>query len=168
MQKELNPDLFSDRSKNRPQEGSLAVPHYGSNDHSIVNIENKVNELRDQVIGVQSQIQGFIGQINEFAKVTQMKIDRLNQSVAKIEQSHNNLIADSGQKLSLLSNKIGERRSLDLKVQEMMDRHSNILRSFEVRMNQMQKVLSDKESQLVTAMAALNEAKMEIARLKRM
>ena len=41
-------------------------------------------------------------------------------------------------------------------------------KSFEVRMHHLQRLLSDKEAQLVGAQASLNEVKMELARLKRL
>jgi len=42
-----------------------------------------------------------------------------------------------------------------------------VIKSFEVRLNHMQRLLADKENQMAASQAALNEAKMEISRLKR-
>jgi muramoyltetrapeptide carboxypeptidase LdcA involved in peptidoglycan recycling len=71
------------------------------------------------------------------------------------------------QKVSAVLNQLGERKTMEMKMQEVVDRHNSVLRGFEQRLNQMQKVISDKEAQMIHAQAALNEAKMEIARLKR-
>ena len=57
---------------------------------------------------------------------------------------------------------------MDQKMQEVIDRHNSVLKGFEVRITHLQKLLSEKDSQVMSAFAALNEAKMEIARLKRL
>jgi hypothetical protein len=75
---------------------------------------------------------------------------------------------ESGQKISQLNQKLTERKSLEMKVQEMVDRHNNVIKSFEVRMGQLQKLLAEKDAMLVSAQATLNDAKMEITRLKRL
>lgn len=169
MQKELNPELFSDVPKTRRAvESPLSLQTMGVTDSNLHLMEAKVQDLKVNMHTLQDQMNRFVAQINEFAKGTQVKIDRISQSVSKLEVSHHAAITESGQKMSMLSNKLGERRTMDLKVQEMIDRHNNILRSFEVRMNQMQKVLSEKEAQLLATTSALNDAKMEIARLKRL
>lgn len=169
MQKELNPELFSDVPKSRRSvESPLTIQSLGMPESNLHLMEAKVQDLKVNMHNLQDQMNRFVAQINEFAKGTQVKIDRIGQTVTKLEQSHNATVTENGQKMSMLSNKLGERRTMDLKVQEMIDRHNNILRSFEVRMNQMQKVLSEKEAQLLATTSALNDAKMEIARLKRL
>jgi hypothetical protein len=106
--------------------------------------------------------------VNEWIKTSNLKFEKQNALLNRLEQSHNGLATEAGQKIGQLTAKANERRSIDLKVQEMVDRHNNVIKSMEVRMNHMQKLLVEKEAQMVSAQAALNEAKMEIARLKRL
>lgn len=160
MQKELNPELFGEsHAKSRVVEATTS--------NQLPALEQKIIETRNQVQQLSESLGKIVSQINEFIKSSQVKFDRLNQSILRLENSDHALNAETAQKLSQMHSRLGERKTMDMKVQEMIDRHNSVLRSFEVRMGQMQKVLTEKEAQLLTAQAALNDAKMEIARLKR-
>lgn len=160
MQKELNPELFGEsHAKSRVFEPQAI--------NNVSVLEQKVAETRQQIHQVSENLNKIVGQINEFIRNSQNKFDRLAQSIQKLEQNDQVLNMEAAQKISQLHSRLGERKTTDLKIQEMIDRHNNVLRSFEVRLSHMQKILNEKDAQVISAQAALNEAKMEIARLKR-
>ena len=161
MQKELNPELFGETS------GKSRVFEAPANNHINV-LEQKILETRTQIHHLADNMNKIVSQINEFIKSSQVKFERMQQSISKLEQADHALSADATQKISALHTRLGERKSMDYKIQEMIDRHNSVLRSHEVRMAQLQKLVSEKEAQMIAAQSALNEAKMEIARLKRM
>lgn len=165
MQKELNPELFGESiAKSRVVKADQASPAVT---HTMV-IENKINETRQQLHQLAESLATAVNQVNEFIKSSQMKFERLQQAVVKLEQNDQALNLESAQRISQISNRMGERKVMDMKIQEMIDRHNSVLRSYEVRFNQLQKLMADKEAMLVSAQGSLNEAKMEIARLKRL
>jgi hypothetical protein len=169
MQKELNPELFGEKktaksSSINSMEGSSSA--LGSN-NNYLNTDRQIFELKAQNQMLTDQINKIVGTVNELIKSSNSKFDRQQALLTRLEQSHNGLALEAGQKISQLSQKVNERKSLDLKVQEMVDRHNNVIKSFEVRMNHLQKLLAEKEAQMLASQAALNETKMEIARLKR-
>lgn len=169
MNKELNPDLFGERKIVRQQapEKTTYAASTGTAENAHLNIDRQIFELRSQSQQTNEQISKMIAGINELTKSSNVKFDRLQQALSRLEQNHNGLAYETGQKVTHLSQKLIERKSLDQKIQEMVDRHNNIVKSFEVRMNHLQKLLAEKDAQVIAAHAALNEAKMEIARLKR-
>ncbi len=165
MQKELNPELFGENiSKSRVVDNSISQK---PNSHHVA-LENKISETRSQLHQLGESLTSVVNQVNDFIKGSQGKFERLNQSVQRLEQNDQAMNLEAAQKISQINNKLGERKIMDLKIQEMVDRHNSVLRSFEVRFNQMQKLMADKEALLVSAQSALNEAKMEISRLKRL
>ena len=160
MQKELNPELFGETStKSRVLEPKAP--------NQLLIMEQKVSETRSQIYQLSESLSKIVSQINEFMKSSQVKFERLSAGIQRLEQGHQALNTDAVQKLGQLHNRFAERKTMDLKIQEMMDRHNSVLRSFEMRLGQMHKVLSEKEAQLLQSQSALNDAKMEIARLKR-
>ncbi len=160
MQKELNPELFGEtNTKSRVLETKAP--------NQLIGMEQKVSETRGQIYQLSENLSKIVSQINEFMKSSQLKFERLNASVQRLEQGHQALNTEAVQKLGQLHNRFAERKTMDLKIQEMMDRHNSVLRSFEMRLGQMHKVLTEKEAQLLQSQSALNDAKMEIARLKR-
>ena len=165
MQKELNPELFGEKiTKSRVVDNSQS-----QNPNSpFLAMESKIAETRAQLHQLGESLTSVVSQVNEFIKGSHGKFEKLNQAVQQLEQNDHVINLEAAQKISQVSAKLGERKTMDLKIQEMIDRHNGVLRSFEVRFNQMQKLMADKEALLVSAQAALNEAKMEISRLKRL
>lgn len=166
MNKELNPELFGEKkiARNPAMDAASSVP--GAN--SYLNTDRQIFELKAQNQALADQLNKIVGTVNELIKSSNTRFEKQHQLLQRLEQSHNGLALEAGQKLSHISQKVNERKSLDMKVQEMVDRHNNVVKSFEVRMNHLQKLLAEKEAQMVSSQAALNEAKMEIARLKRL
>lgn len=167
MNKELNPELFGEK---KVVKSSLMENHpdLGTTNGNYLNTDRQIFELKSQNHALAEQLNKVVATVNELIKTSNVKFEKQSHLLSRLEQSHNGLATEAGQKITQLSQRINERKSLDLKVQEMVDRHNNVIKSFEVRMNHMQKLLAEKEAQMITAQAALNEAKMEIARLKRM
>lgn len=166
MQKELNPELFGEKKVVKSSNSDVAA-NLG-NSASYLNTDRQIFELRSQNQQLHGQLEKIVSSVNEWIKTSNLKFEKQAALLSRLEQNHNGLATEAGQKISQLNAKANERRSLDLKVQEMVDRHNNIIKSFEVRMNHLQKLLAEKEAQMVVSQAALNEAKMEIARLKRL
>lgn len=177
MNKELNPELFGEKRVTKPETGGLGATslhsaglhsNSASVDAGFLNLDRQVFELKSAFNQMNEQFKKLTQQMLEHSKSSNLKLERLQQSLGRLEQSHNGLALEAGQKISSMNQKFQERKALDAKIQEMVDRHNNVVKSFEVRMNQLQKLLVDKEAQVVAAQAAINETKMEIARLKRL
>lgn len=165
MQKELNPELFGESiAKSRVLKADQATPAVT---HTMI-IETKINETRQQMHQLAESLANAVTQVNEFIKSSQNKFERLQQAIVRLEQNDQVLNTETAQRLSHINNRMGERKVMDMKIQEMIDRHNSVLKSYEVRFNQLQKLLADKEAMLVSAQSALNETKMEISRLKRL
>jgi hypothetical protein len=165
MQRELNPELFNEKkvAKTPVMDTAPAL-----NSTNFLNTDRQIFELKAQNQALADQLNKVVATVNELVKNCNVKFDRQQALLTRVEQSHNGLATEAGQKISQLTARMNERKSIDLKVQEMVDRHNNVIKSFEVRMNHLQKLLAEKEAQMISCQTALNEAKMEIARLKRL
>lgn len=169
MHKELNPELFGEKKTTKSSSTMESPASLGTiNNNNYLNTDRQLFELRAQNQALVEQMNKVVATVNELIKSTNVKFEKQAQLLSRLEQSHNGLATEAGQKITQLSQRVNERKSLELKVQEMVDRHNNVIKSFEVRMNHMQKMLAEKEAQTISAQAALNEAKMEISRLKRL
>ena len=163
MQKELNPELFGTAVVAAKK---VEVPQAQASTSQV--LEQKYLESKQSVAALAQQMQTLATQFLEFQKSTQVKLERLVQAAGKLENSHQVAVVEAAGKIAHLNQRLGERRSMDQKMQEVIDRHNSVLKGFEVRITHLQKLLSEKDSQVMSAFAALNEAKMEIARLKRL
>jgi chromosome segregation ATPase len=167
MQKELNPELFGEKKRDTPVRREHMIPSAPSADPVHLNTDRQIFEIKNQLLSMNDQLKQLSQAMTEANKNTNGKLDRFQVSMSRLETSHNGLAVETGQKVQQINTKLAERKALDLKIQEMVDRHNNVIKSFEVRLNHMQKLLAEKEAMAAAAQTALNEAKMEIARLKR-
>jgi hypothetical protein len=162
--RELNPALFADRGNpSQVMAGALQneYPH-------VLQNEQKINEMKNQISVMAEHVGKLSQQFSEWSKSTHTKFERLQSQMTKLEQNDHYIVTEAAQKFSQINTRFGERRSIDIKIQEMIDRHNSVLKSFEMRLSQMQRLMAEKEAQLLATTAALNETKMEISRLKRM
>ena len=155
MQKELNPELF----------GSQSTQTLKS---VLTQADQKVFEVKQHLNLLSEQVAKMVAQMNEYIKTSHSKMERMQVAVSKLENNLQQMAEQSGLKMSSLSQRLSERKSLDSKIQDMIDRHNNVLRSYEMRMSNLQKMIGEKEAQIMQAQSTLNEAKMEIVRLKRL
>lgn len=174
MQRELNPDLFGEGKAARPARSEaspgLVGPNapLGTETAGFLNLDRQVLEMRQLLATVGEELRKVAAQSQEFMKTSHLKMERLQQQVTRLEQSHNGMAQEAGQKFHMFGQRLGERKALDQKIQDMVDRHTQVIKSFEVRMSHLQRLLTEKEAQFMNAQTALNEMKMELARLKRM
>lgn len=161
LQKQLNPELFGDFSGNKSR-----VMEAPSANQALVT-EQKVTDLKLHLAKLTESFSRVVGQMNEFMKNTQGKFENMQQTLSKLEQNDHLINMEAAQRIQQIQTKLADRHQMDMKIQEMIDRHNSILRSYELRMNQMQKMMAEKDASLLSAQGALNEAKMEIMKLKR-
>lgn len=160
MQKELNPELFG--------ESNAKSRIYEASSQSQVNyLDQKVLETRANMKQLGDQFQKVVSQMNEFIKSSHGKFEKIQQQIQRLEQNDQTIVRDASQRISAVHQRFSDKNNMEYKVQEMMERHQAILRGFEMKLQQMQKILSEREAQLVSTQALLSESKMELARLKR-
>jgi chromosome segregation ATPase len=165
MEKQLNSELFGAVSGSRQTSGSMTTPVTAPKAQML---EQKLMEVRVQVGQLSEQLAHVVSQVNEFIRMSQTKFEKLQQMIQRQEQNQNETTMETAQKLGMMHARLTENKGLEGKVQTMVDRHQQVLRSYEVRMSQLQKLIAEREADLVEAQAFMNETKMEISRLKRM
>lgn len=161
MAKELDPSLFGEGSWSASR--TIEKPKV-----SLEHLENKIVDLRLQLREIKEEMHRWVMDTDDFKKATTTRLEQLHQRMNQVEQVQNRVSDEVVMKVSQLHHKIGDRGQYDRKVQDLVDRHHAVLRSAEMRMSQLQKIIDEKEASVVSAQVSLNEAKMEIARLKRL
>jgi chromosome segregation ATPase len=99
---------------------------------------------------------------------TKLKLSRLAQKMTHIEDRVDHFTNEIREAFSKLSGKISERVLNDTKIESMMERHNHTVNAFEKKLMQMTRLVEESQNQLITTQTALEEARKEIARLKRL
>ena len=170
MSRELNPELFPEMIKKAAQrpvsttdEGTLAPIR--SEEWRI--LVGQVDFLKRKLKEFDARIETTNSRLNEFASATKLKFERINSSNQRLDEMIKNTLQDLNTKQSQIISRVNERKVGDAKIQDLVDRHNQLVLSFEVRLNQMQKLVSEQEMHLMSSREELKEAQREIARLKR-
>jgi chromosome segregation ATPase len=131
-------------------------------------LESQIHQLRMQVQATEKRNEQLMSQMQELVRAANNRFDRAGQAINSLESSANMQIQELNVKYSGIASKVNERKVQEAKVQEMIDRHNSIVRTFENRLTHMQRVITEQEMQMHNYAAALEEARHDLARLKQM
>lgn len=166
MQKQLNPDLFGNDSQMGFVSNERANSNPASFDH-ILNLDNKMADLRVQL----TQIKEAVSQLKSDQQITQKsnqgQMEQMLRAIKILEQNDQTLAQQNQMKNQHLSQKLADYKNIEVKLKEMMDRHQMVLRSYDLKIQQLQQLMHDKENLIISFQGSLQEARNEIARLKR-
>ncbi len=130
-------------------------------------LEAQMSQMRQMMAQFDRRLEQLQARFNELSRDTQGRLDRYGHQLLRLEDGISRLTEDTSQRFAQVVAKVNERKLQDSKVQEMLDRHNILVRNFENRLSAMQKLTSDQEQALLSAHAALEDARAELARLKR-
>jgi hypothetical protein len=106
-------------------------------------------------------------QINELSKLMNLKTERTAIKVKLLEERHQAFMEEVQQRLTNIAVKASDKPRIDFKIEEMLEKHNQVIRTFENRLNQLKRIVENQEVELYKATAELQEARKEIAKLKR-
>lgn len=172
MQRELNPHLFGAPDKSDTLIADLDFPRGNDNVEGINlalirGVERQVQELRNQIKTLEARSAEAQTQVGEYTKLNTLRLDRAAQAMARIEQHLFKSVQDLNEKYAGVAGRLNERKVSETKIEELIDRHNQLVQNFDTRLKQMQKQQADREMQFLKAVAALEEARAEIARMKK-
>jgi hypothetical protein len=175
MSRELNPDLFPELQ--REARSSVSMPDPRLEPHGATSgmreqdwrlLLGQFDLLKRKFKEYESRLETTNTRLSDFINSTKAKYDRLAGMTQRLEEMAKASIQDLSMKQSQLISKVNERKLSDTKVQELVDRHNQLVQNFEQRLNQMSKVIAEQELQLMASRAEIKEAQREFVRLKRL
>lgn len=165
MQKELSTQLFPKTSKATTEE--VLSPAVESLINKAMTSSEEVQLLRRQVFRLQDQITKLSSHFTEQNKNQQLKADRWVQALNRLEQNQSTYAQENNEKVAQLASRVSERKGIDYKIQELIEQQNILLKNYEERFQKLQKGLSEKDMQINMITGHLQEAQVEITRLKR-
>ena len=131
-------------------------------------LEAQVLQIKAVLSQFDRRLEQMAAQINETNRDNQSRLDRYGQQLLRLEDGIQRLTTDTSNRLASLAGRVNERKVSDSKLQDLIDRHNLLVRNFENRLSSLQKLAGDQEQALLSAFAALEDARADLARLKRM
>ena len=106
--------------------------------------------------------------VMEFLNESKLKMNRMAQRMANFEERIDGISQEMRTTHSKLSSRFTERGLAEHKIEALIERQNSVINSFEKKMTQMSKVIEDSNLQLLRTQSALEDARREIAKLKRL
>jgi hypothetical protein len=131
-------------------------------------LEAQVLQIKAMLSQFDRRMDQLAAQVNEIKSESHSKLDRYGQQLLRLEDGIQRLTTDTSNRLASLAGRVNERKVSDSKLQDLIDRHNLLVRNFENRLSSLQKLAGDQEQALLSAFAALEDARADLARLKRM
>lgn len=173
MARELQPDIFGDlRPADMASEPSMALrlpwssgerPAPMPQTPSFMREEDwrtlvgQVDQLKKRMSEVESSQMQVQNRQNELIQATKVRIERVMGSCQRMDEVVKSFTTELADKMSAMQLRLNERKLADHKVQELVDRHTSMIQTYEVRLSALQKLLSEQEMLLMNARAALQE-----------
>lgn len=166
MTRELNRDLFpSEVKKDSSKVGDEGESFVSKEDLSVLkfqieNLWHKVKDLEPKVEKTQTRVQ-------ELTSSSKLRFERVQSHFQRQGELVQGQFSDMHAKVAQLLSKVNESRLAESRIQEMVDRHQQVVQSFEARLQQLKKIVTEQELQLSASRSELKEALKEISRLKK-
>lgn len=107
-------------------------------------------------------------EVTEFLNESKLKMNRFTHKMANFEDRLDSLTQEVRAANSKLTSRFNERGLAEHKIEALIERQNSVINTFEKRMAQMAKNLEDSQLQLIRTQSALEDARREIGKLKRM
>ncbi len=167
MERKLHPNLLGSDLNKRIQdfknEGKINSPQ------GLIQTEfdpTPVAWLQSDIAQVKTAAKE-ISEQQEFLGEAKIKMNRLAQKVMNIEERLEVLSTEMRTNYAKLAAKVSEKVVTETRVEAFMEKHNQVLQNFERKMGQMTKLLEDYQNKVMISNAALDDARREIARMKK-
>lgn len=149
MARTLNPQLF----------GPIETP--------IVSVDAGSQAQQRKLREVEAQVEALNQKMDKWVQILDGKMQQLHSNQKNLMEQIKNTSENFSKQQASMQSRLNERRTADVKTQELFDRHNQLVHNFESRVSQIQKVSSEQEMKLLAYQATYDEILREIRNLKR-
>ncbi len=171
MARELNRDLFgsyNERDGADPSSAGATLPTTAFAKAEEVRVLNlHIENLSKRMKEFESRVEVMTTRTDEITSTNKQRFERVQGHFKNIGEQLQSGLNDVNAKIAHVVSRVNERKVSEGVIKEMVERQASLVQTFEVRMQQLQRVISEQELQLMNAKTELREALQELARLKK-
>jgi len=167
MARELNRDLFTLRPAFEPAADDIAPASPAFRPDEMRGLHVQIEGYNRRLKEFESRVETMHTKVEEVVAQNRQRFERVQGHFQRQTEMLQSSLSDVHSKIAQVVSRVNERKISEGVVKEMVDRHGQVVQSFEARLQQFQKVISDQELQLMHARSELKEALHELAKLKK-
>lgn len=173
MSRELNRDLFGEPTQNsthptpnsRPNtRKSEVVMPASSEDVKMLNYQ--VDVMAKKIKEFESRMETLASKWDEFSATAKLRFERIQGSFQRQAETIQSNFRDIHSKIAAVASRTNERKMSEVNTHEMIERHQQVVHSFEVRLQQLQKTMSEQEFQLISTKSEIKDILKELMKMK--
>jgi chromosome segregation ATPase len=168
MARELNIDLLNSLKGMDANANADAKPTTYAKADELRVAHLHIESLNKRLKEFESRVEVMTAKVDEMTAQNKVRFERVQGHFHRQTELLTNGLGDVHSKIAQVVSRVNERRVEDNVVKEMVERHAHVVTAFETRMQQLQRLISEQEMQLMGARAELRAAIQEIARLKKL
>ena len=128
-------------------DGNRADPHYDE-------ISQKIDKTKYEV--------------QEWVKSLNLRLEKALQRIQALEERFKVASQDTHEKMATLYSKIKENQNSDMKFASLIERHNQIVQSFELRLTQSHRLIENQALQLAKQQELIDDARRQLEKLKKL
>ena len=180
MSRELNRELFGELTAittapaPRPAPAQTPAPPTRSSDGLAIATTEDLKVIGFQVESMGRKLKEFESKIEmlsakweEFSQMAKLRFERIQGHFQRQSEGMQSSFRDVHNKVATVASRINERKMVDSSMQDMMDRHNQVVETLETRLEQMQKVITEQELELMHSKSEMRDLLKEFAKLRR-
>ncbi|MBX3021123.1 MAG: hypothetical protein KF799_05545 [Bdellovibrionales bacterium] len=168
MARELNRDLFGNRnSETGPAPQTPPATGYAKAE-DVRMLHMHIEALAKRMKEFESRLETMHTKVEDMTKMNKQRFERVQSHFQNQNEVVKSGFNDINTKIAQVVSRVNERKVADNVVKDMVERSSQVVQSFEVRLNQLQRVISEQELILTSARSQLKDALQELSRLKKL
>lgn len=164
MARELSRELFGNR---RPPEMEAGPQTTSPKTDEVRVLHLHIESLNKRLKEFESRVETMHTKVDEMSRQNKQRFERVQGHFQNQSEMVKSGFSDFNNKIAQVVSRVNERKVNDGVIKEMVDRHTQVVQAFEVRLNQLTRVISEQEMQLMNARQELKEALQELSRLKK-
>ena len=158
MPRELNRDLFQTTGHAVGHEANTpAQPVAYAKADEVRVLHLHIEALNKRLKEFESRLETMTAKVDDVMKQTKVRFERVQGHFQRQNEILKNGFNDSNNKIAQVASRVNERRVEENVVKEMIERHTQVVQGFEVRLQQLQRLISEQEMQLMSARSELKE-----------
>ena len=104
----------------------------------------------------------------EWVKSLGLRLDKTHQRINQNEEKLKQVTQETNERFTYIANRLKEKQTNESKIEALLARHNQIVQNFELRLTQAQRLIENQSLQLAKQQDAIDEARRQLERLKRL
>lgn len=167
MARELNRELFANRFSGPGEEPTTGTPAAAVRPEEMRALTLHVETLSKRMKEFESRVETMHTKVEDLVTQNRQRFERVQSHFQRQTEMMQSAMGDIHNKIAQVVSRMNERKLNEGMVKEMVDRHGQVVQTFETRLQQFQKVMSEQELQLMHAKSELKQALHELLKLKK-